>query len=118
MTEARLRVERDGPIGWMVFDHPARRNAITGEMWRAIPKAMAGFDADPEVRCVVLRGAGTVAFAAGADISEFDKRRANAGAAGEHDGSIDAAQLALENSAKPVLALIHGYCLGGGLEIA
>jgi enoyl-CoA hydratase len=118
VDQPRLRAERDGPIGWMLFDNPARRNAITGEMWRAIPKAMAAFDADPEVRCVVLRGAGDIAFAAGADISEFDKRRADAEAAGKHDNSIDVAQLALENSAKPVLAMIRGFCLGGGLEIA
>ncbi len=118
MSEARLRVERDGPIGWMIFDNPARRNAIKEDMWRAIPKAMAGFDADPEVRCVVLRGAGSIAFAAGADISEFEKRRANPNAAGEHDNIIDAAQFALEESAKPVLAMIHGFCLGGGVEIA
>ncbi|MGA8005445.1 MAG: enoyl-CoA hydratase [Burkholderiales bacterium] len=118
MSEARLRAERDGHIGWIIFDNPARRNAITLEMWRAIPPAMAGFDADPEVRCVVLRGAGDIAFAAGADISEFEKRRADAQAAGKHDNTIDAAQLALENSAKPVLAMIRGFCLGGGLEIA
>jgi enoyl-CoA hydratase len=118
MAEPALRVERDGPIGWMIFDNPARRNAINEKMWRAIPNAMAGFDADPGVRCVVLRGAGDVAFAAGADISEFEKRRANPDAAGEHDNIIDAAQFALEESAKPVLAMIHGYCLGGGLEIA
>jgi enoyl-CoA hydratase/carnithine racemase len=118
MSEAKLRVERDGHIGWIVIDNPARRNAITGEMWRMIPPAMAGLDADPEVRCVVLRGAGEVAFAAGADISEFEKRRADAQAAGKHDNTIDLAQLALENSAKPVLAMIRGFCLGGGLEIA
>jgi enoyl-CoA hydratase/carnithine racemase len=118
MSEARLRAERDGHIGWMIFDNPARRNAITGEMWRAIPQAMAQFDADPEVRCVVLRGAGEVAFAAGADISEFEKRRADAQAAGKHDNTIDLAQLALENSDKPVLAMIRGFCFGGGVEIA
>jgi len=118
MSEAKLRAERDGHIGWMIFDNPARRNAITGDMWRAIPGAMAQFDADPEVRCVVLRGAGEVAFAAGADISEFEKRRADAQAAGKHDNMIDLAQLALENSAKPVLAMIRGFCFGGGVEIA
>ena len=118
MSEAKLRAEREGHIGWMIFDNPARRNAITGDMWRAIPQAMAQFDADPEVRCVVLRGAGEVAFAAGADISEFEKRRADAQAAGKHDNMIDLAQLALENSAKPVLAMIRGFCFGGGVEIA
>ena len=114
----RLRVERDGPIGRMVFDSPARRNAISGDMWRAIPDAMADFDANPEVRCVVLRGEGTVAFAAGADISEFEARRSSESNVKEYDGLVDAAQHAIEDSAKPVIALIHGFCIGGGVEMA
>jgi len=118
MSESRLRVERSGPIGRMVFDNPTRRNAISGEMWRTIPLAMAQFDADPEIRCIVLRGEGTVAFAAGADISEFEARRSSEGGVKEYDGLVDAAQRAIEDSAKPVLALIHGFCIGGGVEVA
>jgi enoyl-CoA hydratase len=118
MSEPRLRVERDGPVGRMVFDSPARRNAISGDMWRAIPKAMAHFDADPEIRCVVLRGEGDMAFAAGADISEFEQRRASDSGIREYDGLVDAAQHALEDSVKPVIALIHGFCIGGGVEMA
>jgi enoyl-CoA hydratase len=118
MSGPRLRMERDGPIGRMLFDNPARRNAITGDMWGAIPKAMAEFDAEPEVRCVVLRGEGTVAFAAGADISEFEKRRSSEAGAKEYHGLVDAAQHAIEVSAKPVIALIHGFCIGGGVEVA
>jgi len=114
----RLRIERDGPIGRMVFDSPARRNAISGDMWRAIPNAMTDFDADPEIRCIVLRGEGTVAFAAGADISEFESRRSSAGSVKEYDGLVDAAQHAIEDSSKPVIALIHGFCIGGGVEMA
>jgi enoyl-CoA hydratase len=114
----KLRAERDGPIGRMVFDSPARRNAISGDMWRAIPKAMADFDADPEIRCIVLLGEGTVAFAAGADISEFETRRSSEGNVREYDGLVDAAQHAIEDSAKPVIALIHGFCIGGGVEMA
>jgi enoyl-CoA hydratase/carnithine racemase len=111
-------VERDGQIGRMVFDSPARRNAISSDMWRAIPKAMADFDADPGIRCVLLRGEGTVAFAAGADISEFATRRSSQGNVKEYDGLVDAAQRAIEDSAKPVIALIHGFCIGGGVEMA
>jgi enoyl-CoA hydratase len=118
MSEPRLRAERDGPIGRMVFDSPARRNAISAEMWRGIPEAMAKFDADPAIRCIVLRGEGTAAFAAGADISEFEKRRASEGGVREYDGLVDAAQHAIEGSQKPVVALIHGFCIGGGVEIA
>src|SRR6185503_13821473 len=107
MSEARLRVERDGAIGRMVFDNPARRNAISGNMWRAIPDAMAQFDADAQVRCIVLRGEGTAAFAAGADISEFEKRRSSESNTREYEGIVEAAQLAIERSPKPVIALIH-----------
>jgi enoyl-CoA hydratase len=114
----KLRVERDSPIGRMVFDSPARRNAISGDMWRAIPEAMADFDADPDIRCIVLRGEGTAAFAAGADISEFETRRSSEGSVKEYDGLVEAAQHAIEASAKPVIALVHGFCIGGGVEMA
>jgi enoyl-CoA hydratase/carnithine racemase len=114
----KLRAEREGPIGSMVFDSPARRNAINGDMWRAIPESMAAFDADTDIRCVVLRGEGTVAFAAGADISEFESRRSSEGSVREYDGLVDAAQHAIEDSSKPVIALIHGFCIGGGVEMA
>jgi enoyl-CoA hydratase len=118
MTGPRLRTEREGPIGRMLFANPARRNAISSDMWRAIPKAMAEFDADPEIRCIVLRGEGTVAFAAGADISEFEAHRSSQRGVQEYDGLVDAAQHAIEDSAKPVIALIHGFCIGGGVEMA
>jgi len=118
VSQPRLRVERDGPIGRMVFDSPERRNAISGDMWRGIAVAMADFDSDPEIRCIVLRGEGTVAFAAGADISEFEQRRASDAAIKQYDGLVDAAQHAVEDSQKPVIALIHGFCIGGGLEMA
>jgi enoyl-CoA hydratase/carnithine racemase len=118
MGEGKLRVERDGPIGRMVLDNPARRNAIGGEMWRAIPSAMADFDADPAVRCVVLRGEGTVAFAAGADISEFEKNRSSEEGVRAYEQVVTAAHRAIEESPKPVIALIHGFCIGGGLATA
>jgi len=118
MGEGKLRVERDGPIGRLVLDNPARRNAIGGEMWRAIPKAMAEFDADPAIRCIVLRGEGTVAFAAGADISEFEQRRSSDADVKAYEALIDSAHHAIENSPKPVIALIHGFCVGGGLAVA
>lgn len=118
MSEPRLRVERDGPIGRMVLDSPARRNAISAGMWRAVPQAMGELDADREIRCMVLRGEGTVAFAAGADISEFEQRRGSDAAVKEYDGIVDAAQHAIEGTQKPVIALIHGFCIGGGLELA
>lgn len=118
MSQGRLVWHREGAIGWIVISNPARRNAIGAEMWRSFPKAMAEFDADPEVRVVILRGEGTVAFAAGADISEFEQRRSDPDAAKAFDGVLDAALYALEGSPKPVLAMIHGICFGGGVEIS
>jgi enoyl-CoA hydratase/carnithine racemase len=118
MSEGKLRVERDGPIGRLVLDNPARRNAIGGDMWRAIPRAMAELDADPAIRCIVLRGEGTAAFAAGADISEFEQRRSSEADVKAYEALTDAAHHAIENSPKPVIALIHGFCVGGGLAMA
>lgn len=113
-----LRVEKRGAVGWIVFDQPARRNAINGAMWRGIAPAMAGFDADPQVRCVAFRGAGIEAFSAGADISEFESRRANEEAVGQYDDLLDQVLHSIQGSPKPSVAMIYGYCLGGGLEIA
>ncbi len=105
-------------MGWLVLDQPAKRNAINGAMWRAIPEAMARFDADPEVRCVAFRGAGAEAFAAGADISEFEKNRAERGSVGAYDDLLDRVLHSIQGSLKPSVAMIYGYCMGGGLEIA
>jgi enoyl-CoA hydratase/carnithine racemase len=87
-------------------------------MWRGIPEAMKKFDADPEVRCVAFRGAGTDAFSAGADISEFESRRASEESVGQYDDLLDRVLHSIQNSRKPSVAMIYGYCFGGGLEIA
>ncbi len=87
-------------------------------MWRGIPAAMTRFDADPEVRCVAFRGAGTGAFSAGADISEFESQRANREAVGEYDDLLDRVLHSIQGSPKPSVAMIYGFCMGGGLEIA
>ena len=113
-----LQVEKKGAVGWIVFDQPAKRNAINDAMWRGIAPAMARFDADPQVRCVAFRGAGTEAFSAGADISEFEGRRAQAESVGKYDSLLDEVLHAIQDSRKPSVAMIYGFCLGGGLEIA
>jgi enoyl-CoA hydratase len=113
-----LIVEKRGAVGWIVFDQPAKRNAINDAMWRGIPPAMQRFDADPEVRCVAFRGSGTEAFAAGADISEFEKVRSDRGAVAEYDTLLDQVLHSIQGSPKPSVAMIYGYCIGGGLEIA
>jgi enoyl-CoA hydratase/carnithine racemase len=118
LSEGKLTVDRKGAVGWIVFDSPAKRNAINAAMWRGIAPAVKAFDADAEVRCVAFRGAGTQAFSAGADISEFDKVRAQNSAVSEYDGLLDQVLHAIQDSRKPSVAMIHGFCMGGGLEIA
>jgi enoyl-CoA hydratase/carnithine racemase len=113
-----VRTERQGAIGWIVFDHPARRNAITATMWRQIPEAARALAEDPSVRVVVMRGAGETAFVSGADISEFERQRADADSGGSYDGDNAAAFAALAQIEKPTIAMIHGFCIGGGLAIA
>jgi len=113
-----LLVEKRGAVGWLTFNQPAKKNAINDAMWRGIPQAMARFDADPEVRCVAFRGAGTEAFAAGADISEFEKNRSERGAVAQYDDLLDRVLHSIQGSPKPTVAMIYGYCLGGGVEIA
>jgi enoyl-CoA hydratase/carnithine racemase len=87
-------------------------------MWRAIPEAMKKYDADPEVRCVAFRGAGTEAFATGADISEFAKIRAERASVAKYDDLLERVLHSIQDSMKPSVAMIWGYCMGGGLEIA
>ena len=112
-----LRLERDGDIGFVIASNPSRMNAFTAGMWKAVPEVIAAAVADPAIRVIVLRGAGTRAFSAGADISEFDSARAG-DAAAAYDALNDAAFRALSGCTKPTIAMIHGFCLGGGLAIA
>lgn len=110
-------MEREGHLGWIVFDHPERRNAISKDMWRAIPDAAEELDADPEIRVVLLRGEGEVAFVSGADISEFGEQRTGVGAQ-QYDVDNGRAFGALTNISKPVIAVIHGFCVGGGCALS
>jgi enoyl-CoA hydratase/carnithine racemase len=101
-----------------VIDHPQRRNAISLGMWAEIARAAQHLDVDPRIRVVVLRGAGEAAFASGADLSEFEGVRAGADGVHDYDSATVDALVALRRMEKPLLAAIHGYCLGGGLGIA
>jgi enoyl-CoA hydratase/carnithine racemase len=111
------RDAHDERIGWLVFDQPERHNAISVEMWREIPRAAEQLARDERVRVVILRGAGDAAFVAGADISEFHEQR-NAGSAAGYDADSGRAFSALSELEKPVLAMIRGHCIGGGVALA
>lgn len=105
-------------IGWLIFNRPDKLNALNLEMWRAIPPAVQELEDDPDVRVILVRGADERAFAAGADISEFDRNRKDPRTAKEYDTINRAAFEALANCSKPTVAAIQGFCIGGGLAIA
>ena len=113
----QIRVEHNGPLAEIIFDHPERRNAITADMWRKIPGIARELDADDSVRIVVLRGEGEVAFISGADISQFEDQRLGEDAK-SYDIENATAFEALASIRKPVIASIHGFCIGGGCAIA
>jgi enoyl-CoA hydratase/carnithine racemase len=117
-TAPELRLERDAGIAFVVASNPARMNAFTASMWQALPERLAEAEADDSIRVIVLRGEGTRAFSAGADISEFESARSGADAVAAYDALNDAAFQALSRCSKPTIAMIHGFCLGGGLAIA
>lgn len=113
----QIRIERHGARAEIVVDHPERRNAISSSMWRGLTAATLELDADDAVRVVVLRGQGDVAFVSGADISQFEAERTGKSAFAynaENDQAFDA----LASLGKPVIASIHGFCIGGGCALA
>jgi len=110
--------ERDGAIGWLTFSRPARHNAMSLDMWLAVPEVLQTLSEDPEVRVIVLKGAGENAFVAGADISQFAENRADAEQAARYDAINNAAFTAIRDAGKPTIAMIHGFCVGGGIAIA
>jgi len=114
----RLLGKKDGAIGWVVFNNPERRNAVSIDMWEAIPTVLEGFARDAEIRVVVLAGAGDKAFVAGADISQFEKQRSSEADVRRYEEIGEAAQAKLQTFDKPTIAMIRGYCLGAGVNIA
>lgn len=112
-----VRTQSGDGLGWIIFDHRERRNAITAQMWDSIPRLVSELDDDPKVRVLIMRGAGDVAFVSGADISEFEKQRSGP-AAREYDERNARAFHALVAASKPLIAHIHGFCVGGGCALA
>jgi enoyl-CoA hydratase len=114
----RLIARKDGSIGWMIFNNPERRNAISSDMWQAIPEVLDAFERDPEVRAIVFAGAGDKAFVSGADISQFERERNNRESNDLYSARSGAATKAMERLQKPSIAMIRGYCIGGGMVVA
>lgn len=114
----KMIAEKDGKIGWMIFNNPARRNALSLDMYQAIPEIMAEFEQDDQIRVIILKGAGGKAFISGADISSFDKVRSSPEDNVAWDAITSKASSAIYDALKPTIAMVDGYCLGGGVSIA
>ena len=117
-TSERLVARKNGAIGWLVFNNPAKHNAISMDMAEAVPAVMRGFEDDSEVRVIVVAGAGEKAFAAGSDISGFESVRADPQKNRHYNDVNERSYNAVYECTKPTVAMIRGYCIGGGLDFA
>jgi len=114
----KLIARKDGAIGWVIFNNPEKRNAMSLEMSEATAATMESYAKDPEVRVVILKGQGDKAFISGADISQFKERRSNAEQVKAAEAISERTSKAIRECPKPVIAMIRGYCMGGGLGTA
>jgi enoyl-CoA hydratase len=114
----KMIAHKDGAIGWITFNNPARHNAVSLSMWQALYEIVTDYAEDAAIRVIVVRGAGERAFVSGADISEFEEKRSSAETTKAYHEVSHRASLALQHVNKPTLAMINGYCVGGGVSLA
>jgi enoyl-CoA hydratase len=108
----------NGRVGYIVFNNPERHNAMSLDMWAASSRILEQYASDENVRIVVLQGAGGKAFVSGADISKFESERSTLEATKHYNVTVEKAYSAIEDFPKPTIAMIEGYCIGGGLGLA
>jgi enoyl-CoA hydratase len=118
LSTDKMLAEVDGHIGWMTFNNPEKRNALSHEMRAAALEILAEFEKDDRVRVVILKGAGDQAFISGADINQFDKGEKGEEQRRQQSNISDELRQRYDHYSKPIIAMIHGYCLGGGLLTA
>src|SRR5207344_3314433 len=114
----KMLARKEGGVGIVTFNNPERHNAVSLEMWESTKRILDGFAADSEVRVVVLTGAGGKAFVSGADISKFESERATLDATKHYNATVETAYAGVQEFPKPTIAMIRGYCIGGGLGLA
>ncbi|MBV9744173.1 MAG: enoyl-CoA hydratase/isomerase family protein [Acidobacteriia bacterium] len=108
----------DGAVATLTFNNPERHNAMSLEMWQAATTALVALIDDPAVRVIVLTGAGGKAFVSGADISKFESERASADGVATYNAAVESFSKILYDCSQPTIAMIRGYCIGGGIGIA
>jgi len=114
----KMLSRKEGHVGYVIFNNPERRNAVSLEMWEATARILDDFRNDNDIRVVVLTGAGDKAFVSGADISKFENERANEEAIVRYNKTVERANAAIYDYPKPTIAMIRGYCIGGGVGLA
>jgi len=114
----KMLSRKDGRVGYVIFNNPERHNAVSLDMWAATSRILDDFAKDDEVRVVVLTGAGGKAFVSGADISKFESERATLDATKHYNATVEKAYAGVQEFSKPTIAMIRGYCIGGGLGLA
>src|SRR5258706_11811011 len=114
----KVLARKDGRIGYVIFNNPDRHNAVSLDMWAATSRILEDFAVDDEVRVVVLTGAGGKAFVSGADISKFESERATLEATRHYNATVEKAYAGIQQFPKPTIAMIRGYCIGGGVGLA
>lgn len=118
MSAERIIVERTGSIGSLIFNNPEKRNAISLEMYRQAGDSIEVLLRDPSIRVIVIKGAGDKAFVSGGDISTYAAQRSTSEQRAIYDDQSERFRSCLQNNAKPTIAMIRGYCLGGGMSLA
>jgi enoyl-CoA hydratase/carnithine racemase len=119
MTQTdKMLSRKDGQVGTVIFNNPERHNAVSLEMWDATTRILDDFAKDDEIRVVVVTGAGGKAFVSGADISKFGDERSNEAAVAHYNAVVEKAYVTIHQFPKPTIAMIRGYCIGGGLGLA
>jgi enoyl-CoA hydratase/carnithine racemase len=114
----KMLARKDGRVGTMIFNNPERHNAVSLEMWDSVSRILDDFANDPNVGVVVITGAGGKAFVSGADISRFGDERSSKEAVAHYNTTVERAYTRLSEFPKPTIAMIRGYCIGGGLGLA
>ena len=117
-TTDKVLARTDGKVGYVTFNNPERHNAVSLEMWEAASSILDDFKSDSNVRVVVVTGAGGKAFISGADISKFEKERSTQEGVDRYNETVDRANKAFYSFPKPTIAMIRGYCIGGGVGLA
>ena len=118
LASDKMMARKDGAVGHLIFNNPERHNAVSLDMWDAVEQILDAFEGDDDVRVLVMSGAGGKSFVSGADISKFEQERGSAEAVAHYNNRIKLVYERVENFPKPTIAMINGFCLGGGLNLA